>query len=167
MSKKQTIKKQTEPKKMGRPTIDVDDLRVKIVYEAPKGLTDEQLCVFLGISTSSFYELKANNSEFLDTLKFYKRISAIEVLGSFTKVANGFSYDEVTKELKKDKTTGEMKMVTTKTVTKQVVPSAAAGFNYLKNRMSEHFKEKIETAHSFEGVLENIQFVIKGKDKNE
>ena len=176
MAKKQQIKKPVKKprksdakppelkEKPGRNKIDVDELRVKIFYEAPKGLNDGALSKFLGISEAKFYELKKENVDFLDSIKFYRKVTVLEVLKSFTKVACGFSYDETTSELKKDKATGEMKMVATKVVTKMVVPSATAGYQFLKNQMPEEFKDKIEATHTLHpSVLENITFVIKGK----
>lgn len=148
---------------MGRPPLDVDELRVKIIYEAPKGLGDEKLAEFLGISSATYYNLKANNSEFLETIKFYKKVGALDVLKSFTKIACGFSYDESVKELKRNKQTGKMELITTKVTTKHVVPSASAGYNYLKNQMPEYFKDKIEAEHTFTGALDHITFVIQGK----
>lgn len=169
MSKKQSIKKDqvnsdTGP---GRPPLDVDALRLKIIYEAPPGLGDEKLIEFLQIGRGSYYKLKAENADFLDTVKFYQNLSSLEVLKSFTKVACGFSFDEETKELKKNKENGKMELVTTKVVTKHVTPNAEAAYKYLKNRMPDHFKDKIEAVHNFPSMLENITFVIKSKDNEQ
>lgn len=166
MSKKQSTKKvkTTTPKKRtGCIPFDVDELRMKII-NAPKGLNNDQLSEAIGISRATFYELKAKNTDFLDTLNFYYNVTSLEVLKSLTKVAVGFSFDETVKELKKDKESGKMELVTTKVVTKNVAPNAQAAIFYLKNRMPDHFKEKIETVHTLGNQIENITLVIKGRN---
>lgn len=166
MSKKQSQKPKAKPaqkKRTGCIPFDVDELRMKII-NAPKGLNNDQLSEAIGISRTTFYELKANNPDFSDTLNFYYNTTSLEVLKSLTKVAVGFSVDEETKELKKDKESGKMELVTTKVVTKNIAPNAQAAIFYLKNRMPDHFKDKIETVHSLAGNLENIQINIKGRN---
>jgi hypothetical protein len=148
----------------GRPKIDVEALLLKIYYEAPKGLTNEALAEFLGIATSTYCDLKVNNSEFLEATKHYFRVSPIEVLNSLKKLCVGYSADEETKELKKHGK--ELKMVTTKVVTKHFQPNATAVTFYLKNQMPEEFKDKVETVHSVAGDMDNITIVIKGRDKD-
>ncbi len=152
------------PMKNGRKCLDVDAIRVKL-FGAPPGLKDAKLIEYLGISAESFYKLKRGDEDFKFSVDYYKDVTTLAVLKSFTKVACGFEYDEHTKELKKNKESGKLEMVVTKTVTKHVVPNAAAAYNYLKNRAPEHFKDKMETEHKFPNLLENITFVIKGKDK--
>lgn len=149
---------------MGRPPIDAEALMVKIMYDAPKGLNHEQMAKYLGINRASYYDLKAKNSDFSDVIKHYMKVSPIEVLKAFKSIAVGFSYDEVKKELRKDKQSGDYKLVVTEVVTKHVAPNATAGIFYLKNQMPNEFRDKVETAHSFEGGMENVTIVIKGKD---
>ena len=163
MSKKQTIK--VSPSKVGRSRVDVDELRVKIFYDAPKGLNDAQLSKFIGISEAKYYALKAGNMEFLEAIKHYRKVSPLEVYSSFKKACIGYTFDEKVQELQKDKKTGEYKMVVTKIITKHVAPNAAAGYNYLKNQMPDEFKDKIEQEHTFKGVLENITFIIEGNSE--
>ena len=151
--------------KTGRKPIDVDELRVKIHYDAPKALNDEKLCKFLGISHDTFYKLKKNNPEFSESIKHYKNISPLEVLSSFKKIATGYTFDEVKRELKKNEKTGKYEMIATEIVTKHIVPNATAGIFYLKNKMPNEFKDKIEHDVSLnDNTLEHITFVIKGKE---
>lgn len=153
----------TEPTK-GRPKLDAEALMLKVYYEAPKALNNQQLADFLCIHIDSFCELQKNNSEFSEALKHYKRISPIEVLHSFKRLAVGYSADDVTKELKKEGK--EMKLVVTKIVTKHFQPNAAAATFYLKNQMPEEFKDKAEVVHSAGSDMENITIIIKGRDKS-
>lgn len=149
--------------KGGRPGHDVDDLMVRIMYEAPKALSDAELCKFLAIGESTFYDIKSKNPEFQEVLKEYKRISPLHVLSALRKVCVGFEYDETVRELERDKKTGKKRLVVKKVTRKFVTPNAAAIQFYLKNTMPERFKDKIEAEHSFSGLMENITFVIKGK----
>lgn len=151
--------------KRGRHPVDVDSLRLKIYYEAPKALNNEQLAVFLGIHVATFYDLIKENSYFNEAIKHYRGVSAIEVLDSFKKIAVGYTADEVTKELKREE--GVMKMVTTKIVTKHFKPDAQAGMFYLKNQMPEQFKDKTETVITPGAGIESITFTAKRRESDE
>lgn len=156
--------KVTEIPGSGRPLgsgLDVEALILKIYYEAPKGLTQEKLATFLGICEASFYNYKKDNVDFLEAVKHYQRISPIEVLKSFKKICVGYEYDETHKELKKNPKTKVPEMVVTKVITKMVKPDGAAAFNYLKNQMSEEFKEKVETVITPGAGMESITFTAK------
>ncbi len=149
----------------GRGKTDVDDLRMKILYKMPKGLGHNALAKALGISESQYYELKANNPEFRESVKFYMNITPADVLQAFTKRAIGYDFVEETHELQKNEKTGKMEMVLVKTVSKHVAADTQAAFNFLKNKLSRHFKEKVEVKHKLPpSVLEHITFVISGKN---
>ncbi len=151
--------------KVGRPKLDMEALMLKVYYEAPKALTNEQLAEYLGIAESTFYDTISNYAEFSEAIKHYRRISPIEVLNSFKKLAVGYSVDETTKELKKDGK--KMKMTVTKVVTKHFQPSAQAGMFYLKNQMSEEFKDKTETVITPGAGMESITFTAKRRESND
>lgn len=152
--------------KRGRHPVDVEALRLKIYYNAPKGLNNEQLSTFLGIHVATFYYLINENSEFNEAIKHYKGVSAIEILDSFKKIAVGYTADEVVKELKKNEK-GELEMVVTKVVTKHFKPDAQAGMFYLKNQMPEQFKDKTETVITPGIGMESIIFTAKRRESNE
>ena len=171
-SKKTVVKlkkNSTEQKKdnRGRNGVNEEELVLKLYYDEniPKGLNDLQLCDYLGISKTFFYECLQRNVDFKDAVSFYRGISHVEVLKAFKKTACGFSYDEVKRELRKDQKTGEYNLKVTEIVTKQVAPNPAAGQFYLKNKMSNHFSDKIENKISAGDGLEAITFIIKSKDK--
>lgn len=146
---------------LGRPPLNVEALILKIYYDAPKGLTNEQLAVFIGICHASYFKLKNENAEFLEATKHYFRVSPIEVLNSFKKICVGYEYDETHREMKKNPKTKLPEMVVTKVITKLVKPDGAAAFNYLKNQMPEEFKEKIETVLTPGVGMESITFTAK------
>lgn len=171
-SKKSVIKlkkNSTEVKKdnRGRNGVNEEELVLKLYYDddLPKGLNDLQLCAAIGISKTFFYECLQRNEDFKDAVSFYRGISHIEVLKAFKKTACGYSFDEVKRELRKDQKTGEYNLKVTEIVTKHIAPNAAAGQFYLKNKMGNHFKDKMETVHSAGNGLENITFIIKGREK--
>jgi hypothetical protein len=129
----------------------------------PVGLNHKDLAAYLNISQDRFYEFKNTNSEFSEALDFYSGRSTVEVLKSFKKAACGFEFTETKSKLQKDKEGGKYKMQVVEEVKKFVPPNATAAFQYLKNKMGHHFKDKQETELSFGGALENVTFVIKGK----
>lgn len=153
----------SNPTKRGRPTVDVEALILKIYYDAPKALSNEDLATFLGIHPATLYDLKNKNFEFSEALKHYKRISPIEVLNSFKKLAVGFTAEETEKELRRQKG-GVYKMVLTKITTKHYAPNATAGIFYLKNQLSEEFKDKQETVLTPGDGLESVSFSLKRRE---
>jgi hypothetical protein len=162
MKKKPAVKRKAK-EKTGRHPYEAADLAVKVL-KAPRGLLDDQLSAHIGIGRTKFYELRNESSDFADAVSFYRDQKLIHVLNAFEKVAVGFSYDEETKELKKNKETGKYEMVTTKVVTKHVAPSESAAFKYLKNKLPEQFKDKIENVITAGDQIENITLVIKGRN---
>ena len=171
-SKKSVVKlkkNSTEVKKdnRGRNGVNEEELVLKLYYDEdiPKGLNDLQLCAAIGISKTFFYECLQRNEDFKDAIKFYRGISHIEVLKAFKKTACGFNFDEVKQELRKNQKDGTYELKVTEIVTKHVPPNPTAGIFYLKNKMGNHFKDKIETTISAGEGLDNITFIIKGKDK--
>ncbi|MES2138650.1 MAG: hypothetical protein V4511_03010 [Bacteroidota bacterium] len=148
----------------GRPKADTEGLVLKVYYEAPKALNNEQLATYLDIATSTFYDLINDCPEFSEAIKHYRRISPIEVLNSFKKLCVGYSVDEVQKELRKNNNTGEYEMIVTKITTKHFKPDAAASIFYLKNQMPEQFKDKTETVITPGVGMESITFTAKRRE---
>lgn len=107
---------------------------------ARDGLTDEQIAHNMGISRSTLNEWKDKFSDISDTLKKGKEIIDRQVENALLKRALGYSYSETTRERNKD--TGEM--VTTKIVTKEVVPDVTAQIFWLKNRKPDQWRDKPE-----------------------
>jgi hypothetical protein len=130
---------------MARPTKYDTHVKPKlelVIGWARDGLTDEQVANNLGISTTAYYEYKLKYVEFTDALKKGKEVSDYEVEGSLFKRANGYTYDETTRENKF--IDGEWQMVTTKIVTKQVAADPTSMIFWLKNRKSEQWRDRHE-----------------------
>ena len=126
---------------------------------ARDGLIDEQIAKNLGVAYSTFREYKDKYSALSAVLKRGKEIIDREVENALLKRALGYNYDEVTKErIKKVDEKGTpaidfhgypiYEMLTTKIVTKQVVPDTTAQIFWLKNRKPEKWRDKQQLEHS-------------------
>ncbi|MEG2919102.1 MAG: helix-turn-helix domain-containing protein [Clostridium sp.] len=131
----------------------VKDKLLLVEAWARNGLTDEQIAKNLGISKDTFYKYKKEHTDFSDSLKRGKEVVDIEVENALLKRALGYKYDEVTKELCKDKETGEGELKITKVVTKEVQPDTTAQIFWLKNRKPEEWRDRKEVDYS--GTINN------------
>lgn len=126
----------------------VKDKLILVEAWARNGLTDEQIAKNLGISKDTFYKYKKEHTDFSDSLKRGKEVIDIEVENALLKRALGYKYNEITKELFRDKETGEEELKVTKVVTKEVVPDTTAQIFWLKNRKPEDWRDKKDIEHS-------------------
>lgn len=115
---------------------------LKLEAWARDGLTDEQIASNMGIAISTLYEWKNKFSEFSEALKKGKEVVDIQVENALLKRALGYSYTETTKELKYNPETEQQELVTTKVVTKEVVPDTTAQIYWLKNRKPSTWRDK-------------------------
>lgn len=121
---------------------DIKDKLTLVEGWARDGLTDEQIANNLGISKQTFYTYKKKHLDFFDSLKKGKEIVDYEVENALLKRALGYSYIETTKEVKYNKEKDKYEMITTKEVTKNVVPDTTAQIYWLKNRRAGKWKDK-------------------------
>ncbi|WP_338630836.1 transposase [Clostridium baratii] len=126
----------------------VKDKLILVEAWARNGLTDEQIAKNLGIAVSTLNDYKNKYSEFSESLKRGKEVIDIEVENALLKRALGYKYNEVTKELIRDKETGEEELRVTKVVTKEVTPDTTAQIFWLKNRKPEEWRDKKDVEHS-------------------
>jgi len=137
----------------------VEPRLIEIEGWARDGLIDEQISKNLGVAYSTFREYKDKYSALSAALKRGKEVIDREVENALLKRALGYNYDEVTKErlIKKDVKGDPMtdlhgfpiaEMVTTKIVTKQVVPDTTAQIFWLKNRKPDNWRDKQQVEHS-------------------
>lgn len=147
--------------------IDEDALVLRLYMDEnlPLGLNNKELAMYLNISEDSFYQFKKTNQEFSEALSFYTGKSTVEVIKALKKSACGFNFTETKREARKDKESGGYKLVVVEEVDRYVPPNPTAATFWVKNKASHHFKDKIEQDIKLEGTMENITFVIKGKDK--
>lgn len=132
---------------------------IKIEGWARDGLVNEQIANEIGIHPSTLYDWQKKYPEIAETLKRGKDVIDRQVENALLKRALGYEYEEVTQErvLKKDVKGEPMtdlhgfpisEMVTTKIVTKQVVPDTTAQIFWLKNRKPHEWRDKRDIEHS-------------------
>ena len=130
---------------------DVKPRLVEIEAWKRDGLTDEQIYTNLGISKQSFYKYKEKYVDFFDSLKKGKEVADIEVENALFKRAIGYTYKEVTKEVKD---IDGKKSTFIKEVTKVVPGDVAAQIFWLKNRKSNNWKDKRENENDDTKLIE-------------
>ena len=107
---------------------------------ARDGLTDEQMATNMGISAATLYNWKRDHLEIFEALKDGKDVADRQVENALFKSALGYTFDEVTKELKDDE------LVVTKVVHKEVQPNTTAQIFWLKNRKRVEWRDRVENA---------------------
>nr|DAV27953.1 MAG TPA: terminase small subunit [Caudoviricetes sp.] len=130
---------------------DVKPRLVEIEAWKRDGLTDEQICKNLGIVKDTFYKYKEKYTDFSDALKKGKEVADIEVENALFKRAIGYTYKEVTKEVKD---IDGKKSTFIKEVTKVVPGDVAAQIFWLKNRKSNNWKDKRENENDDTKLIE-------------
>ena len=119
-----------------------EDGLLKIEGWARDGMTDEQIAKNMGIGCRTLYEWKEKYPQISQSLKKGKDVTDIKVENALLQRALGYKYTETTKELMKNKTTGQLELVVTKTVEKEVVPDTTAQIFWLKNRKPGIWRDK-------------------------
>jgi len=133
-----------------------------------QGLNDKQIAKKLGISLSTYYQYQVDHSDFSEAIKKGKSPVDVMVENAFLKRALGFEYEEIHTEYrrlskkkgKKGEEEEEVKAIPTmiKKIKKFIPPDVAAGFIWMKNRMSNRWKDRHEL--EIPGVVK-IQIVSK------
>ena len=139
-------KKDKEKDLGGRPT----DYRpeyanmAKICIE-DSGFSMYKLAKLFGVSRSTIYRWMEYEDKFSDGIKKGRTtFEGIKIHKSLVKRAEGFAYNETTKEL--DQATGKMK--TTKIVRKYYPPDVAAIKHWQTNMDPENWRDKQSVEHS-------------------
>lgn len=125
----------------------VEHRLIEIEGWARDGLIDEQIAHNLGVSYASFKTYKKQYEELREALKKGKEVVNREVENALLKRALGYRYDEVTQEQVKNSETGELELVVTKVVTKEVAPDTTAQIFWMKNREPEKWRDKKDVEH--------------------
>lgn len=111
------------------------------------GATNEQLGVFLGVSTSTIDDWIANNEEFSGAVKEGRQNADVEVVKSFYENAKGY-ITKAFRPIKVKKWNSEaQRLVDEVEIHEEIVehpPNVQAGIFWLKNRQPKFWKDKRE-----------------------
>lgn len=154
---------------MGRPNkyeTHVDPKLNLIEGWSRNGLTLDQIAKNLGIAPSTLKDYKNKFSDLSDALKKGREVADIEVEGSLFKRANGYEFEEVTRELINvigDDGKPHKKLMVTKVVTKQVAPDVTAQIFWLKNRKPDDWRDRRDqtTSEFDKGNLDKLTSVLE------
>lgn len=132
------------------------------------GFKDEDLAALFAVNIRTIDNWKNEHHEFLEALKRGKDVFDTEcVETALLKAAKGFSYTEVTKELRQgggsEVEQSKSNLVITKEVTKEVVPNSACIIFWLKNRQPDRWKDK----QDFDMGKESIETIIKALERRD
>lgn len=128
-----------------------------------QGLNNKEIAKSLGIGEKTFYEWIDRYPQFSHSLKKYRGLADIEVENALYKAAIGFNFTEREREARK--IDGVYTLVTTKEIDKHIPGNSVAQIFYLKNRMPDRYKDKIETQISLANDISQIAFVIKRREE--
>ena len=135
--------------------LEADNL-ILIAAWARDGLNLEQISQKMGISSKTLSRWKEKYSPICLALKKGKEIADIVVENALYKRAVGYKYTETTREARYDESTGEYKLVITKTVEKEVMPDTTAQIYWLKNRKPETWRDRRD-----DDINRNAEIVVK------
>ena len=121
------------------------DNLLRIEGWAKDGLTLEQIAHNMGCALGTLCEWKKNHPEINEAIKRGNRPANLEVENALFKSACGYDVEETTEELRFNKKTHSYEMVVTKKVRKHIPPSNTAQIFWLKNRMPDKWRDRIET----------------------
>ena len=100
---------------------------------AREGLSETEMCASLHISRTSWLKYKSEYPELQQAIDTGYAHSIKKVEAALFKAAVGYTFEEITTELRTD-AKGVSKMVETKRVKKEVQPNVQAIMNILKNK---------------------------------
>jgi len=139
------------------------------------GLIEKDIAHNLGINVATLQRYKSEHSTLCEALKRGKEVVDITVENALYKRAQGYTYEEITRELvtSRDKwgnpvvdangaVVQELKII--KVVTKEVQPDVTAQIFWLKNRKPKDWRDKHEVEKTIEvrvPMLEEIQDTFK------
>jgi hypothetical protein len=150
-------------KQTGRPSAYKPEFKEQAYKFALLGLTDKQMADIFEVSEQTFNDWKKKKDGFLESLKNGKEVADCEVSKSLYKRANGYSYNETTKELRSyidEDGLQKNELVTTKIVKKEVSPDTGAAMAWLNNRQPALWrskKEVLQTNLNVETTYEELE----------
>lgn len=143
----------------GRPTKYKEEYDEQVYKLCLLGATDEEIADFFQIDTQTYYNWKDSIKSFFESVTRGKLIADAEVAKSFHKRATGYEYKETYFEKVDNKQNLELtpdELITTDTYKKKIVvkelpADPGAALNWLKNRQSDKWRDKVEVDHSNKG----------------
>ena len=123
---------------------------VKIEGWARAGATDTEIAKKMDVNRVTLWNWRKKYPEIAKALSQGKEIVDFMVENALLKRALGYKYKEITKEPVKNKDTGEIKLIVTKEVTKEVAPDTTAQIFWLKNRKPDEWRNRPEMSVSFD-----------------
>ena len=108
---------------------------------ASNGLNNSEIAENIGIGYRTFYDWMTRYPQISQRLKGAKELAVQKVENALYKSALGYDYEEVTEELRFDKSIGDYVMKVTKRVKKHAQPSYTAQIFILKNKMSSEYHD--------------------------
>ncbi len=120
----------------------------RITKWAENGLIGKQISHNMGISHSTMCEWQNQFPELLDAIKKGRRVKDYEVENSLLQRATGYQYEEDVYEANED---GELIVV--KRTVKSQAPDVTAQIFWLKNRMKEEWRDKVEISNEHSGTI--------------
>lgn len=123
---------------------------LKLEAWARDGLTDEQVAKNIGINRDTLYQWKKKYADISDALKKGKEVVDIAVENALLKRALGYTFKEITRERSVNLETGQVELMVTKEVTKEVQPDTTAQIFWLKNRKPDTWRDKKDVEMSGE-----------------
>jgi hypothetical protein len=137
-----------EPTKKGAPTKYREAFNEEArLFCLLTGATDEQLAQHLNVAESTVKNWYHEYPDFLASVKAGKAGADMRVAEGLYKRATGYEYPSekivVVSNGGMDGSSVERVPITT-----VVIPDAGAALNWLKNRQPEHWRDKVEIAHS-------------------
>ena len=138
-------------KKVGRPSKLSNRVIEQVELLAGFELTEEEIGQVLGVTRLTINNWKTNK-EFLYALKKGKATLDAKVVKSLVKRALGYSYKEITRELK------DGKITVTKIIDKFLAPDTTAMIFWLKNRRKDLWREVTPVGETnIRAIIFNLQ----------
>ena len=108
---------------------------------AADGATEAEIAARLGVAYSTFKGYKQKHSELREVLMTSKELADLNVEAALYKRATGYRAEEITKERRINRETGEYELIETKVIEKEIPPDVTAIQFFLKNRKPEEWRE--------------------------
>lgn len=148
-----------------------DEILPKLEKLAAQGLNNKEIAESLAIGERTFYEWRDKYPQFAHSLKKYRGVANILVENALFKTAVGFDFQETTIERRrigkdpKNPKEWLYEMIPVAITNKHIPGNPISQIFYLKNRMPERYKDKVETVINLPQDISQIAFAIKRREE--